>query len=541
MPAPPSPEAPRIDPRTQSIWLWQLSLAGVVVLLSLVVLGIAPELFARATTAAGVGLTIAMTVIAMTVPWARVSSRVIALVPLVDVFAIGLLAYGSDLRFGFLWVFPVAWIATHYSVRWLCGILAFIAAIIVVDAVTHEPSAFSTLRFVIVVVSLTFLGITIHTGARKTRAVTRLLRRQTARLQTTLTRVRAQERRVNQMLNGLDAAIARVDRDGRLLGANESLLALYGLDRRDTSRPGSSVEYDVKGGTALREQDRPFARAARGELFSDYRLWLFDAEGTWHALTASTRELAHAPTEPATTLVVITDISDAVSADDARRTLARTVTHELANPLTAIIGYTDLLLAEDLGARNHERLELIDAAGARMETLIAEVLQAGGRERVAEEPWRRVDLGELVAASVESFAPAAAAGDVDIAFGGDEPAPVVADAFRLRQVFDNLISNAVKYTPRAGKVTVDVAPDAGVTIRDTGIGIAAEDLPHIYDDYFRAETARESGRPGTGLGLGIVRGIVEQHEGSLEIASTPGAGTTVTVRLPLAQPEGEIA
>lgn len=258
-----------------------------------------------------------------------------------------------------------------------------------------------------------------------------------------------------------------------------------------------------------------------------------------HALTASTRELAHAPTEPETTLVVITDISDAVSADDARRTLARTVTHELANPLTAIIGYTDLLLAEDLGARNHERLELIDAAGARMETLIAEVLQAGGRERVADEPWRRVDLGELVAASVESFAPAAAAGDVDIAFGGDEPAPVVADAFRLRQVFDNLISNAVKYTPRAGMVTVDVAPDAAVTIRDTGIGIAAEDLPRIYDDYFRAETARESGRPGTGLGLGIVRSIVEQHEGSLDVASRPGAGTTVTVRLPLAQPEGE--
>lgn len=258
-----------------------------------------------------------------------------------------------------------------------------------------------------------------------------------------------------------------------------------------------------------------------------------------HALTASTRELAHAPTEPETTLVAITDISDAVSADDARRTLARTVTHELANPLTAIIGYTDLLLAEDLGARNHERLELIDAAGARMGTLIAEVLQAGGRERVAEEPWRRVDLGELVAASVESFVPAAAAGDVDIAFGGDEPAPVVADAFRLRQVFDNLISNAVKYIPRAGMVTVDVAPDAAVTIRDTGIGIAAEDLPRIYDDYFRAETARESGRPGTGLGLGIVRSIVEQHEGSLDVASRPGAGTTVTVRLPLAQPEGE--
>ncbi|WP_298944474.1 PAS domain-containing sensor histidine kinase [uncultured Microbacterium sp.] len=251
------------------------------------------------------------------------------------------------------------------------------------------------------------------------------------------------------MLNGLDAAIARVDRDGRLLGANESLLSLYGLDPRDTSRPGRSVEYDVKGGTALREYDRPFARAARGELFSDYRLWLFESEGRRHALSASTRELANAPTEPETTLLVIVDITDAIGADDARRTLARTVTHELANPLTAIIGYTDLLLAEDLSPRNLERLELIDAASARMEKLISEVLRAGGRERLVEEPWRRIDLREVVAASVDSFAPAAAAGDIAISFTGSDEAPVVADAFRLRQVFDNLISNAVKYTPRA--------------------------------------------------------------------------------------------
>lgn len=537
MPAPPTSEAPRISARTQSVWLWQLSLAGVVVLIALVTLTIAPELFANATTATGVALVIAMTVIAMVTPWDRAGRTVVALIPLADVLAIGLMAYGSDLRFGFLWIFPVAWFATHYSVRWLCGILTLIAAIIVVDALTHDPSAFSTLRFVVILVSLTFLGITIHTGTHKTRAVTRLLRRQSARLETTLTRVRAQERRVNQMLNGLDAAIARVDQDGRLLGANEALLSLYGLDKRDTSRPGSSVEYDVKGGTALREQDRPFARAARGEHFSDYRLWLFDAEGTWHALTASTRELAHAPTEPETTLLVITDITDAVGADDARRTLARTVTHELANPLTAIIGYTDLLLAEDLSPRNHERLELIDAAGARMETLIAEVLRAGGRERPIEEPWRRVDLRELVAASVDSFAPAAAAGDVAIEFDANEPAPVVADAFRLRQVFDNLLSNAVKYTPRAGDVSVRVTPES-VTIRDTGIGIAAEDLPRIFEDYFRAETALDSGLPGTGLGMGIVRGIVEQHAGSLEIASIPGTGTTVTVRLPRADTEG---
>ncbi|WP_141380959.1 ATP-binding protein [Microbacterium lacticum] len=100
-----------------------------------------------------------------------------------------------------------------------------------------------------------------------------------------------------------------------------------------------------------------------------------------------------------------------------------------------------------------------------------------------------------------------------------------------------------KYTPRAGSVAValDVeGPDeAGrrdvtITVRDSGIGIAPGDLPRIFDDYFRAETARDAGLPGTGLGLGISRRIVEQHGGTLTLTSEPGAGTVATVRLPLA-------
>ncbi|WP_298944473.1 hypothetical protein [uncultured Microbacterium sp.] len=196
MSAPVTSEAPRFITRTQSVWLWQLSLAGVVILIALVVVAIAPEMFASATVAIGVGIVIAATVVVMIVPWDRVGRPAIAVIPAVDVLAIGLMAFGSDLRFGFLWVFPVAWIATHYTVRGLSGILALIGVIIVVDALSHDPSADSTLRFVVVLVSLTFLGITIHAGARKNRAVIRLLRRQSDRLETTLTRVRAQERRV---------------------------------------------------------------------------------------------------------------------------------------------------------------------------------------------------------------------------------------------------------------------------------------------------------------------------------------------------------
>lgn len=382
--------------------------------------------------------------------------------------------------------------------------------------------------------SLTFISITIYNSARRSAAFTRLLRRQSERLEATLERVRAQERRVNQVLNGLDSAITRVDRDGRLLGVNDAYIALYGIDHRDTSRPATSVEYDDRGGRALRENERLAARAARGEIFSDERLWLYDAEGRWHILSASTRELVSGPGEPDTTLLVVRDVTEAVETENARRSLATTVTHELANPLTAIIGYTDLMLEDATTDTDRERLELIDAAAARMERLIAEVLRAGGHQPRSDQR-RDVDLQALLAASVESFTPAATAGDVALVLHPGPATPIVADGFRLRQMFDNLVSNAVKYTPRAGSVDVAVhieGTDAVVTITDTGIGIGADDLPRIFGDYFRAETAREAGLPGTGLGMGISRAIVEEHGGTLELTSEPGAGTTATVRLP---------
>lgn len=117
----------------------------------------------------------------------------------------------------------------------------------------------------------------------------------------------------------------------------------------------------------------------------------------------------------------------------------------------------------------------------------------------------------------------------------------VGDAFRVRQVVDNVLSNAVKYAQRGGKVTVrGIRPsdqDVALEISDTGFGIAAEDLPRIFDPEFRTVAARESGIPGTGLGLGISRDIVAQHGGHLDVRCVLGHGTTVRITLPV-RPEG---
>lgn len=223
---------------------------------------------------------------------------------------------------------------------------------------------------------------------------------------------------------------------------------------------------------------------------------------------------------------------EVVRADEQR--IAR-VAHEFANPLTAIVGYADLLLDDDLPPRSWERVATIEEAARRLQRLIGRLVDAGGNTAPIAADLDPIDVRALLVTTVRAFGPAAAAHDVALTLHDGPVVRVAADARRLRHAFDNLIGNAVKYTPRGGAVDIAVRVEgsgAVVTIADTGIGIEAGDLARVFDDYYRADTAHAAGLPGTGLGLGIARTIIHQHGGALTLQSEPGAGSTVTVRLP---------
>jgi signal transduction histidine kinase len=155
-----------------------------------------------------------------------------------------------------------------------------------------------------------------------------------------------------------------------------------------------------------------------------------------------------------------------------------------------------------------------------------------------------VQLRELVDECLEAARPIADDRGIELVAEVEETPSMLGDRSRLSQVLDNLISNALKFTPRSGRVSVRVSMaghEVVVEIQDTGVGIPSAEQDRLFERFFRSSTASEQAIPGTGLGLTIAKAIVERHEGSIAIESTEGVGTTVSVRLPVRTVAEEVA
>ncbi|MFF5186194.1 ATP-binding protein [Streptomyces sp. NPDC000345] len=231
--------------------------------------------------------------------------------------------------------------------------------------------------------------------------------------------------------------------------------------------------------------------------------------------------------------------------DKAKSDFLSTVSHELRTPLTSIVGYIELLKDEETGpltpAQRH-MLDVVDRNANRLRALIEDLLTLSRIESGAfnsrKEP---VDLVRLVTSAADAVRPAAEAASVTLeTHCPSRPLVLQADSDQLDRVLMNLLSNAVKFTPKGGKVTVRADAwdgDAVLTVSDTGIGIPAEEQERLFQRFFRASNATDAAIPGTGLGLTIVRTIVANHGGEMEVDSAEGRGTTFTARLPIAAPD----
>jgi two-component system, OmpR family, sensor kinase len=220
-----------------------------------------------------------------------------------------------------------------------------------------------------------------------------------------------------------------------------------------------------------------------------------------------------------------------------QRQFTADASHELRTPLTLLLTQLEVTLARPRSEDEYRRvLVALREDVIRLQRLVNALLALAradaGRDRPAHE---RIDLGDLARQAVDGLQTLAAERGVRLAVGAEPGIVVHGDESRLMQLIVNLVDNAIAHTPSGTNVTVDVAMErdgstAVLSVRDTGLGIAPEHLPHLFERFYRADPARAAGA--LGLGLAISRSIVEAHGGRIEAESRPGRGSTFTVKLP---------
>jgi len=216
------------------------------------------------------------------------------------------------------------------------------------------------------------------------------------------------------------------------------------------------------------------------------------------------------------------------------------VSHELRTPLTSILGYLELVLDGEVGEVPDVQarfLGIIERNAQRLLRLVGDLLFVAqieaGKLVLEHEPC---DLRELASDCIEAARPRATEKEIELTLEVETPAELQGDRTRIAQLLDNLVSNAIKFTPEGGRVGVRLTRCEGrvlVDVSDTGIGIAPEEQEHLFERFFRTSETKRHAIQGTGLGLTITKAIVEAHGGSIEVESEPGIGTTVIVGLPL--------
>jgi signal transduction histidine kinase len=524
--------------RGRTATLNQLLLAAVVLVLGVLV-ATGPFRGDQVLFFVGVVLIVVLTGATLAVPWNRVPYGWVAVVPALDVVAITLMQLAApDTAMGLLWIFPTTWLASGFGLLGLFGVIVAIAAI--VSVLTAQSDADVTYETFLLPLVLIAVAATRHLDSRRSDAQRTLLAKQSELLGSVLARTRRQEQVVTEVLEAIDFGVVRIEPDGRVAIRNNAHGRLQqGLEPDDAAEVPA---FRDDGVTPLPADELPLERARRGEEFDDQVVW-FGEPGSRRALTITARRLTDPDGSDLGAVVVSRDVTAELTALRARDELVASVSHELRTPLTSILGYLDLAIEnpetpDDVRAG----LDVAERNAERLLRIVADILAASSSSPTAVEASlvpQQVDLRELVAAAAADALPRAEPRAITIDTAGLEPATVWADPLRLRQVVDNLVSNAITYNKDGGTVYVGTTTDGAsswVLVRDTGVGISEADRSRLFQRYYKAGGER---RAGVGLGLAITRDIVRAHGGELALHSSPGVGSTFIVKLPALAPEGD--
>jgi hypothetical protein len=350
--------------------------------------------------------------------------------------------------------------------------------------------------------------------------------------------IESEARKADAVFDTVAVGLLLLDADGRYQGYNSRH-----QDFMDMAFPEGHLGRVGQTGFLFDEQMRPLTseempttRAAAGEEFDDFLLWVGEDPHTRRAMSVSARSVRDRDGAFAGAALAYHDVTELVRALKVKDEFVTTVSHELRTPLTSALAHLELL--EDAGVSDDVRRQLtaVQRNITRLSRLVADLLfvtrATSGSSLIDPYP---VDLVQIVADALDAARPTAATAGVDMTAALPASLETVVDGLRMRQVVDNVIANAIVYGRPDGHVTVTLEASEEhvvLTVADDGEGIDETDLPSMFQRFFRGQNAHRRQVPGTGLGLSIVRTIVEAHGGEVSMESTAGVGSTVRLTLP---------
>jgi two-component system phosphate regulon sensor histidine kinase PhoR len=328
------------------------------------------------------------------------------------------------------------------------------------------------------------------------------------------------------LLNSLPMAALVLSQDGRVVAHNAEATRLLGLSGRDLELPLALhtlmqrvLALDVSETTQILAPD--------------------DAQRRLRVTVTALGAAGPATSPVKNALVLVSDPAELRQREMSYLLLISTVSHELRTPLTAIMGHVDILdscsIEEEALWRRSQRF--ISGEVKRLARLVDDLLSLS-RLETSPSQMRPVNVRAIAEEAISALWEAAERAQVTMVLQAPPGLPrVLADPDRLQQVFINLLDNAIKYCSGGATATIRLGHEGNVVrveVTDTGPGIATDDLPHIFEPMYRGSSAAIRASLGTGLGLTIVKTILEQHGATIAVQSAPGEGTTFTLRLPCA-------
>ena len=356
------------------------------------------------------------------------------------------------------------------------------------------------------------------------------LNRMAGQLEERLTLLARERRQLRTILDGMVEGVLLLDADGRIVLANEAYARIF------------SAQEPVVGRRLMESARLPAlqeavvsALASEAPVFHEITL-SSDPERVISTSLAAVREGGRV----VGAVAVFHDVTEIRRLERVRREFVANVSHELRTPLTAIKGYAETLLGGGLQEpqRTSEFVEVIARHAERLRRLIEDLLDLAsieqGEVHLEAAP---VEVGEVVTQAEAVLRPAAERKGQTVSVSIPEGLQVLADRDRLAQVLINLMDNAVKFTPTGGRVEVAARASDGrvsLTVSDTGIGIPAGEQSRIFERFHRVDRSRDRREGGTGLGLAIAKHLTQAMDGTIEVESRAGFGTTFRITLPAA-------